>query len=75
LAGVGGADLPLEISGIESTAAVGDSPDRRLSIVGSVDLLLADVYRGRQPLCDVLDRSHDVSNFLLERVAVWGWKE
>ena len=74
LAGVGGVDLPLEVSGIDSNAVVADGPVRRLSIVGEVTLSLAEVFSGAQPLCDVLDRSHDVSDFLLERGDAWGWE-
>lgn len=75
LAGVGGTDLPLEVSGIESTGVITDGPDLRLSIVGSVQLSLSEVFQGRQPLCDILDRSHEVSGFLLDRVETWGWSQ
>ena len=44
------------------------------SIVGEVSLSLAEVFSGGQPLCDVLERSHDVSDFLLEQGENWGWK-
>ena len=74
LAGVGGVDLPLEVSGTDSNAVVADGPVRRLSIVGEVTLSLAEVFSGGQPLCDVLDRSHDVSDFLLEQGETWGWE-
>ncbi len=74
LAGVGGVDLPLEVSGIDSNAVVADGPERRLSIVGEVTLRLAEVFSGGQAPCDVLDRSHDVSDFLLEQGTVWGWE-
>ena len=71
LAGIGGTDLPMEVSAIDSTAPVSDAPERRLSIVGRVDLSLYQVWNGEQPLCDVLDRAHAVSEFLLDRVEAW----
>jgi len=73
LAGVGGVELPLEVSGTDSNAAMAAGPERRLSSVGEVTLSLSEVFTGGQPLCDVLDRSHDVSDFLLERGDQWGW--
>ena len=74
LAGVGGVELPLEVSGTDSNAVVADGPVRRLSIVGEVSLSLAELFSGGQPLCDVLERSHDVSDFLLEQGEAWGWE-
>lgn len=73
LAGIGGVELPLEVSGIDSNAVVAGL-ERRLSIVGEVTLHLSEVFSGNQAPCDVLDRSHDVSDFLLDRGAVWGWE-
>jgi len=71
LAGIGGTELPMEVSAIDSTAAVSDAPERRLSIVGRVDISLSDLYLGQQPLCDTLDRAHDVSEFLVSGVQSW----
>ena len=71
LAAVGGPDLPLEVSAIDSTAVVSEAPERRLSIVGRVELSLADIYQRQRTLCDVLDRCHDVSEFLLSGTSLW----
>lgn len=71
LAGVGGTELPLEVSATDTFAAVTDRPQRQLSIVGRVELSLVEVYDGRVKLCDVLDRARDVSGFLLERAEGW----
>ncbi|MEO6988211.1 MAG: hypothetical protein ABI239_06130 [Aquihabitans sp.] len=72
LAGVGGPQLPLEVSAIDSFASVTDGPDRTVGIVGKVEVSLANVYSGHQDLlCDVLDRCHDVSAYLLERAPAW----
>ena len=72
LAGVGGPELPLEVSAIDSFASVTDGADRTIGIVGRVEVSLASVYLGHQDLlCDVLDRCHEVSAYLLDRAPVW----
>ncbi len=71
LAAVGGPDLPLEVSAIDSFASVTDAPSRTLSIVAGVQVPLADAYLGGQLPCEVLDRCHQVSEFLLERAPGW----
>jgi hypothetical protein len=71
LAGIGGPDLPLEVSAIDSYAAVTDPSERSLAIVARIEVSLARVYLGQELLCDTLDRCLDVSNFLLERAPAW----
>ncbi len=71
LAGIGGPTLPLEISAIDSFAAVTDAPDRRLSIVARVEISLSQVYLGQRQLCDTLDACHKVSEYLLDRADEW----
>ena len=72
LAGVGGLDLPVEVSAIDSFASVTDAPERSLSIVARLSVDLADVYtNGDEPLCNTLDRCKDVSLFLLELAPKW----
>lgn len=71
LAAVGGTELPLEVSAIDSFASVTDAPRRTLSIVAGVQVPLADAYMGGQVPCEVLDRCHEVSEFLLERAPAW----
>jgi hypothetical protein len=72
LAGIGELVLPLEVSAIDSFASVTDSAERTVGIVGRVEVALAHVYLGNQDLlCDVLDRCHAVSAYLLERAPVW----
>lgn len=71
LAGVGGVSLPVEVSAIDSYAAVTDAPERRLNLTGRASVSLVDVLMGRDQLCEVLDRSHDVSEYLLDRVGGW----
>ncbi|OWY60173.1 hypothetical protein B7486_70595, partial [cyanobacterium TDX16] len=67
----GGPDLPLEVSAIDSYAAVTDPSERSLAIVARIEVSLARVYLGQELLCDTLDRCLDVSNFLLERAPAW----
>jgi hypothetical protein len=72
IAGIGGVDLPVEVSAIDSFHAVTDAPERSLSIVARKSVSLADVYRPREDtFCDVLDRCRDVSLELLSRAPQW----
>ena len=71
LAGVGGTDLPLEVSAIDSTASVTEATERSLSIVGRIEVSLAHIFLGQEQLCDVLDRCLEVSRFLLDRAPIW----
>ncbi|CAN5555669.1 hypothetical protein BH20ACT2_BH20ACT2_09300 [soil metagenome] len=71
LAGVGGPDLPLEVSAIDSYGSVTDSPERTLTIVAKVEVSLARVFTGQELLCEVLDRCLAVSHYLLERAPAW----
>ena len=71
LAGVGGPDLPLEVSAIDSYASVTDAPERSLTTVARVDVGLDRIFLMQEQLCDVLDRCHEVSNYLLDRAPAW----
>ncbi len=71
LAGVGGTDLPIEVSAIDSFASVTDAAERALTIVARVEVSLARVFLGQEQLCDVLDRCLNVSRFLLDRAPSW----
>lgn len=72
VAGIGGLELPLEVSAIDSFQKVTDSPERSLSVVGRVPITLASVYKANdESLCIVLDRCRIVSLELLERVPSW----
>ena len=71
LAGVGGPNLPLDISAVDGFAAVTDAPERSLNVVARVELPLSRIYLGEDDLCDVLDRCHAVSDYLLDRATVW----
>ena len=71
LAGIGGTELPLEVSAIDSFPSVTDAPVRTLSIIARIPVSLAGIYRNEEELCGVLDRCRDISLYLVERSPVW----
>jgi hypothetical protein len=72
VAGLGGLDLPLEISAIDSYQKVTDAPERSLTVIGRVPISLAMVYRGEtESVCPILDKCREVSLDLLHRVPSW----
>lgn len=72
LAGIGGTDLPLEVSAIDSTVSVIDAPERRLSIVARLSVALADVYSHEDSsFCAIFDTCSEVSMFLLDLAPQW----
>jgi hypothetical protein len=72
VAGLGGVELPLEISAIDSFHQVTDAPARSLSLIGRVPVSLAQVYQGNiEAFCDVFDRCRSVSLDMLERIPQW----
>jgi hypothetical protein len=72
LAGVGGLDLPVEVSAIDSFASVTDAPERSLSVVARTSIDLADVYLNNDgSISSRLDRCKHVSLFLLEQASNW----
>jgi hypothetical protein len=71
LAGIGGPDLPLEVSAIDSFHAVTDAPERSLTIVARLKVSLQHVYRGEEQMCDTLEGCLAVSRFLLEQAPAW----
>jgi len=71
LAGIGGMDLPLEASAIDSFASATEAAERSLSIVAHQQVSLARILAGEELLCDVFDRCLAVSQFLLEGAPRW----
>jgi len=71
LAGIGGTDLPLEVSAIDSFPSVTDAPERSLAIVSRIEVSLARVFLGQEQMCDVLDTCLAVSRYLLENAEGW----
>ena len=72
LAGIGGIDLPVEVSAIDSFPSVTDAPERSLSIVAKMTVDLADVYLTNDDAIGVaLERCKHVSLYLLDRAPAW----
>ncbi len=71
LAGIGGPDLPLQVSAIDSFGAVSEAVERSVSIVSRVEVSLTRIYLGQEVLCDVFDRCQAVAEWLLDRAPIW----
>jgi hypothetical protein len=71
LAGVGGPELPLEVSAIDSYQAVTDAPERTVTIVARLQVSLARVLMGEELLCETLDSCLGVSRYLLDHAPAW----
>jgi hypothetical protein len=71
LAEVGGMELPLESSAIDSHASPTDPAERRITIVARQQVSLARVLAGEELLCETFDKALAVSQFLLERAPGW----
>jgi hypothetical protein len=71
VAGIGGIELPVEVSATDSIGSITDAQVRTLQVVGHTQVSLVDVFMGREQLCDQLDRARNVSEYLLERVTDW----
>jgi hypothetical protein len=71
LAGIGGTDMPLEVSAVDLYASVTDSPERSLNLAARSEVSLARIYLAQEHLSDLFDRAYDVSEYLLDRAHVW----
>ena len=71
LAAVGGPDLPLEVSAIDSYPSVTDAPETSLRVVGHQRVSLLRIRDGEEVPCETLDRCLGVSRYLLERAPGW----
>jgi len=72
LAGIGGIDLPVEVSAIDSFPSVTDAPERSLSIVAKMTVDLADVYLNNdEAITNALARCKHVSLYLLDEAPAW----
>jgi hypothetical protein len=72
LAGIGGVELPVEVSAIDSFPTVTDAPERSLSMVAKMTIDLADVYLNNdRAIGSALDRCKHVSLYLLDRAPAW----
>ncbi len=71
LAGIGGVELPLETSAIDSFESATDPAERRITIVARQQVSLARILSGEELLCEVFDRALAVSTFLLAQAPAW----
>jgi len=71
LAGVGGTELPLETSAIDSFGSPTDAPQRSLTVVARQEVSLARIVEGEEMLCEALEGCLAVSRFLLEQAPAW----
>ena len=71
LAGVGGLELPLEVSAIDSFPSATDAAERRLTIVAHQQVSLAGILAGEEWKCETFDKCLAVSQFLLDRAPSW----
>ena len=77
LAGLGGTQLPTQVSAMDSFAEVTDAPQRSINVVARIETPLAGLYSGdfrgeeRNWVCDALDRCQAISEYLLDRAPAW----
>ena len=71
LAGIGGVDLPLEVSGSDAFPSATDAPERRVTVLARQQVSLSRVLAGEELLCDVFDRCLAVSQYLLDQAPAW----
>jgi hypothetical protein len=71
LAGIGGPDLPLEVSAIDSIPAVTEAAERALRVVAHQRVSLLHIRDGDAVSCELLDRCLDVSRHLLREAQGW----
>jgi hypothetical protein len=71
LAGVGGRELPLEVSAIDSFPSATDAPQRSLTVVARQEVSLAQILEGEETLCDAFERCLAVSRYLLNAAESW----
>jgi hypothetical protein len=71
LAGVGGIELPLEVSAIDSFASATDAAERRVTVVARQTVSLSRILAGEELLCDIFDRALAVSQYLLDAAPSW----
>lgn len=71
LAGIGGLELPLDVSAIDAYAAVIDAPERRITISARIEVSVSALFTGQECLGDVLPKAAEISEFLLDRAPAW----
>ena len=67
LAGIGGMDLPLDVSAIDAYAAVTDAPERSVTISSRIEVSISRMFTGQECLGGMLPKVAEISEFLLDR--------
>ena len=71
LAGIGGPDLPIEVSAIDSIPEATDAPERALRVVAHQTVSCLRIRDGDAVSCEQLDRCLAVSRYLLTEADGW----
>jgi hypothetical protein len=71
LAGIGGTELPLQLSAADAFTDITDPPLRSLTIGARREVSLDRLYLGEEMLSDTLALAAEVSHFLLDRAPAW----
>jgi hypothetical protein len=71
LAGIGGPELPLEVSAIDSIPSATEATERSLRVVAHQRVSLLHIRDGDAVSCELLDRSLGVSRYLLAQAEGW----
>ena len=71
LAGIGGPDLPIEVSAIDSIPEATDAPERALRVVAHQRVSCLRIRDGDAVSCEQLDRCLAVSRYLLAEADGW----
>jgi len=73
LAGLGGPDLPTQVSAVDSFEMVTDAPQRSIGVTARLETPLASLFRGDDTnwMCDALERSRAISEYLLDQAPAW----
>lgn len=71
MAGIGGTQLPLQVSAADAFNDVTDPPMRSLTIAARLEVSLDRLYLGEESLSGALALAYEVSHFLLDRAPAW----
>lgn len=73
LSGLGGPDLPTQVSAVDSFESVTDAAQRSLGVTARLQTPLVTLLRGGEAewLCDALERARTISEYLVDRAPAW----
>jgi len=71
LAGIGGPNLPLEVSAIDSIPSATEATERSLRVVAHQSVSLLRIRDGDAVSCELLDQCLAVSRYLLRQAENW----